>query len=557
MVQQDSSSGSEESASPYIASLFDVWKSHFRVFWPEWSTLALYATLVGLAIPYHEPWADEAQAWQLARTLPLSALFHTYLRYETAPGLWHLLLWIMNRVYVSYTGMHWICGLIAVAGTAVLLFRSPFPRYLKLTLPFTFYLVFQYAVVARSYVLVPLMLYLIAFYWKKSPIVLTLLLGLLANLSLHVAVISGGLAIVYVIEQAMQDTIRNPDFRRTLQFCALILLCLYGLAIWTAWPPSDLPIEAARGQNRQFLSPAIASLVGGICSPWILAAPFWGVIAFYFHSMRRLFYLIPVLFIAIFSGVVYAMFWHMGLMIPLLICLLWISWPSVSGCVLRHQKIMRYSLSYVICVQILWSICALVYDHYRAYSPDLATAEFLQPFVSKGAKIAVTYLDHPEGQDFFAEGILPYFDHNIFINQREPFWWWSKLNLTEVRFNAVLLSHPQIVIVETRPAMDQPINLNLPKIHLLVQSGYQLSNVFCGTILMRFNDRFTSCHLIFQYEGELKKLASNQAGLNVAGRISGTRNQPPDSIYPGNHGIMDDQISFPEIDTHHENGAAK
>ena len=169
--------------------------------WPEWGTLFCYAALVAFAIPYHEPWVDEAQAWQLARTFSLTTLFNTYIRYEGSPGLWYFLLWMMARIHIGYAGLHWICGAVAAAAIWLLLFRSPFPRYLKLSLPFTFFLLFQYAIVARSYVLVPLLLFFAAIVWKKSPFWIVLALGLLANTSLHAAVISGGLAAVYAIEQ--------------------------------------------------------------------------------------------------------------------------------------------------------------------------------------------------------------------------------------------------------------------------------------------------------------------------------------------------------------------
>ena len=154
--------------------------------WPEGCALSAYSALLAFAIPFHEPFADEAQGWQLARNLPLTSLFKTYIRYAAAPGLWHFLLWILIRAHVSYAGLHWISGAIAGPSvTALLLFKSPFPLYLKLALPFTVFLVYQYAVVARNYVLAPILLYAIAFVWKKNPLILALLLGLLANVALH------------------------------------------------------------------------------------------------------------------------------------------------------------------------------------------------------------------------------------------------------------------------------------------------------------------------------------------------------------------------------------
>src|SRR4051812_33338704 len=84
------------------------------LYWPECISLSLYAALVAFAIPYHEPFVDEAQSWQLARSLSLYDLFHTYLRYEGSPGLWHFLLWILIRLRVTYSTIHWICGAIGL-----------------------------------------------------------------------------------------------------------------------------------------------------------------------------------------------------------------------------------------------------------------------------------------------------------------------------------------------------------------------------------------------------------------------------------------------------------
>jgi hypothetical protein len=52
---------------------------------PEMVTLGLYAGLLIWAFPHHEPWADEAQAWQLARTLPFAQMFRL-LSYEGILG---------------------------------------------------------------------------------------------------------------------------------------------------------------------------------------------------------------------------------------------------------------------------------------------------------------------------------------------------------------------------------------------------------------------------------------------------------------------------------------
>jgi hypothetical protein len=479
--------------------------------------------LLALAIPYHEPWADEAQAWQMARTLPLRTLFVKYIRYEGSPGLWHFLLWILNWAHVSYAGLHWISGAVAVIATSILIFRSPFPRYLKLSLPFTYFLLYQYAVIARSYVLVPLLLYMIALCWRKSPVVLALLLGLIANLSLHMAVISGGLAIVYCIEQ-LRTADRPRD--RKLVLSAALLLSFYAFAIWTAWPPHDLLLSRVRGESRSLSMWAVISLTWGICEPWVLSIPFWTAIALCLRFRRSLFYLLPVMLFAIFSGAVQVEFWHAGLLVPLVICLLWVTWPSLNyHKVPQYELIGRVALVALAGTQILWSGYALAYDHCHADSPDLAASKFLSPLVKENATIAVTFLnsDIAKAQDYDDVGILPYLDRNPYLNQPLSFWWFSTHNRSEEMYPAALRSRPRIVLVEmlqTTPS--QSIAPKGAKIDLLTQNGYRLTHIFCGAKPLRLQVQPSPCHLIFEQSNSKGSLVISHA---VAGANGGHKGE--------------------------------
>jgi hypothetical protein len=482
---------------------FQGLRAEMRLRWPEWCTVSFYAGLVALAIPFHEPWVDEAQAWQLARSLSLPALFKTYIRYEGSPGLWYFLLWILNRAHIGYTGLHWICGVVALAATSLLVFASPLPRSLKLSLPFTCFLLFQYAVVARNYVLVPILLFALAYCWKKSPLLVALVLGLLANTALHAAVISGGLALVYGIEHLRKGSLKSAHQRRKLLLSALIVAAFYAFAIWTAWPPHDLALSRVRGESPTPIAHAIASLVWGICEPWGLSIPFWIVIALWFAARRKLMYLLPVLFFAVFSGEVYANWWHVGLLVPLLICLLWITWPepaAASARASRYETIGRFAMIFMIATQLLWSGYALVYDHYNAYSGDRAAAAFLKPFVQSGAKIAVTFIDDEGNHAFDGVGVLPYFDKNIYVNQADSFWWWSDLDSTETRFNEILPTQPRLVLVEVRykGGVDR-IDLNQPRIESVEKAGYRFVHAYCGTYPQRLQLGLTTCHVIFEY----------------------------------------------------------
>ena len=437
------------------------------------------------------PWADEAEAWQLARSLSLHDLFHTYLRYEGAPGLWHFLLWVLVRAGVSYSGLHWICGGIALAGVSVLMLASPLPRYLRLVFPFTFFLLFQYAVVARNYVLAPMLLFGVAALWKRRPVLVALLLGLLANVALHAAVISGGLAVVYALQYRGR--------RRELLPGAALLAGLYGLAMWTAWPPHDLVMPPRPHGLGPMLVAVISAGVWSICEPWILSIPFWIAMVFCFRARRSLVYLLPVALMVTFCGLVQTSFWHVGLLVPLLVSLVWITWPPASERPTRGEVAGRVALVVMLGTQLLWSAHALIYDHVRAYSPDPAAAQFLQPLVRNHARIAVTFVGDPRKEGFFSVGLLPYFDHNIYMNLERPFWDWSGRHTAETQFPAALRSHPEVIVVEvTQVGLSAPLPLDDAKIQLLGREGYRLSGRFCAALPQRMEAQQAYCHLIFQ-----------------------------------------------------------
>ena len=57
------------------------------------------AVIVGMS--FHEPWFDEAQAWQIARSASLREILFEIPHYEGHPQLWHLiLLWAVIRLDV-------------------------------------------------------------------------------------------------------------------------------------------------------------------------------------------------------------------------------------------------------------------------------------------------------------------------------------------------------------------------------------------------------------------------------------------------------------------------
>src|ERR1022692_2853662 len=129
--------------------------------------LFTWICITNFTLRYHEKWADEAQAWLVARDLPLRTIWFHELRYEGTPGLWHTILWIAQHVFhASYGAIGYIGLAGATAGAALLIFKAPFPRYIRWPLAFTYFMVYQYAVIARPYTLLSLLAFAAAMLFK-------------------------------------------------------------------------------------------------------------------------------------------------------------------------------------------------------------------------------------------------------------------------------------------------------------------------------------------------------------------------------------------------------
>ena len=65
-------------------------------------TLVLFAAMLAIVGPRHEPWFDEGQAWLLARDATLWDLLAHRVRYEGTPGLWHAILWLFSHAGMPF-----------------------------------------------------------------------------------------------------------------------------------------------------------------------------------------------------------------------------------------------------------------------------------------------------------------------------------------------------------------------------------------------------------------------------------------------------------------------
>ena len=123
-----------------------------RDFLAETITFLLFILLFAFALYVHDPWFDEMQAWLIAKTAPWYDLFFVLPHFEGHPPFFHLLLALPARLGVPWQiGLPFFCVAATLASVYLILFKAPFARWVRLCLPFTFFIFYQYGVLSRPY----------------------------------------------------------------------------------------------------------------------------------------------------------------------------------------------------------------------------------------------------------------------------------------------------------------------------------------------------------------------------------------------------------------------
>lgn len=319
----------------------------------EWIVLAVWVVLVCIIRHFHEPWFDETQAWQIARFASVKELLTEVEHYEGHPPLWHLLLMPFAKAELPYqTTIFCISLAFNIAALMLLLFRSPFPRWLRCYLPFTFYIFYMHGVHTRPYCMTMLAFFLLAMAYRsrnEKPgryvlsmcfLCLTTALGLL---------FSFGFCIIWLWEilqeyrtgaRKPRELVRDKRFWWLLLLAALaFLICLCISSAPDEFNSGDLASLKARVQRLYFLplfmfdatfgaillddtSPQSITMVilGAVigCLLWALFLPLLK------KNGRLLICVVPYLIAALFGALVYFSVHHLEIYQLFFIFILWI-----------------------------------------------------------------------------------------------------------------------------------------------------------------------------------------------------------------------------------------
>ena len=365
-----------------------------------------------------------------------------------------------------------IAGLLGTAASAIILWLAPFPPIVRVALPLTYYLCYQYAVIARSYDLIPVLVLSCAALFRQAgqrPVLFTSLLCLMAAVSVHgmIMAISIGIA-------ALAQT--HPR-KRFLPY-AFAFAAVAALLTLLAWPAVDgtfvTHLNFSFGHFIEVSGKAFAAAFTGETFSSL------AIVALTIPLLHRggglLFFTGASLLLCGVYAVVYSQVWHFGVLFLAWIFALWIASANCGADALVRKQppgrkndasLATLALAIVLAVQCYWTLCAVRYDWSEPYSGSLAAARDLRELAAAPNRIY--------GIGFACVAIQPYFPRNLFLNWSTAYWDWSTQNHINQDSLELDKHRPDYVMVGYKNEVERGIWTQLVQ-----NSGYRAIRHFAG-----------------------------------------------------------------------------
>jgi hypothetical protein len=422
---------------------------------PKWSALyaGLYALIVALVALHHEPWADEAQSWLLARDASIVDLWTRLLHYEGTPGIWQTLLHVAILTGTPYRALNLLSAAFAISACWLVVRYAPFPAPIRFALPFTFFLCYQYAVIARSYCLAPVLLFAAAILFRQGVSRIaefTIVLALLSAVSVHGMALSISIWLAFHVDVPRQWRKLPSSARQKVLIAGVGYWVAVILLVLAAWPaPDNMFVRHPYWSLEHVLTVAGKAVRGGFAGDWIASLAAIALsLSLLWRGRTLLLFSLTLVSLSFLNGIVYSQVWHYGL-----VFLGWLFAVWVAASRVRAGWTAVAALAIVICVQCYWTGRSVAYDWNSTYSASRDAAAYLrQTHIPRQRLFAIGYA---------CIGIEPYFPSNIFANMNgganPSYWDWSVRNhVNEDSANLASL-RPDYVIVGYKGAYERDL----------------------------------------------------------------------------------------------------
>lgn len=386
---------------------------------------------------YHEPWADEAQSWLIARDASVSEIIFKIARYEGTPVLWQLILKLLITLGLQYKYFYLVSVFFSTIGVWIIVYKLKIPNAFKILLPFSYFILYEYTVKARSYsLLLPVLAGLAWVYEnRRSHVILyNFLLGILATICLHGSIVSGVLYIFEIFE-VINTIIEDKNIKRYKKeiISIIVLSFLYIFIIFTVYPSSDVYVSITfTSKSKLTIINRILYYVIKFLEIFVLNYNYWKIMilpALIFTSLLFFFILRrnknKKMFFAIFLPTALFIYFirltthHLGIIFYVFIFAIYLIRYDIAE---NNKKYLNIMCTIMLIIHAMWSMKSIAAEVKYPYAAGKHVADYLEELDYEELDIYVS--------GYYATAILPYFENNIFDNDRggNTYYTWSNKN---------------------------------------------------------------------------------------------------------------------------------
>lgn len=439
---------------------------------PEFAVLFAYLLLLFVFLCFHEPWYDEAQAWLIARDSSFGEMLFGIPHYEGHPPVWFLLLSVFAKAGADFEITVKLLSLVINGvAVAILLFKAPFPRWVRMLLPFSYFLFYQHGVICRPYSLLLVGFLLAACFWherEEKPFRFAFALILMCASSAYGIIFAGGIAIVWLMELRTFAPSWGGYFRslfRGRRFAAMLALLLFALTqIALILPRSDtFAASYGMGGNNPVWFRLLYMLFGALADATCFSAyESYDELRYASFSLpkvavgcviglllltviylcgrkgkKRMLFFLPFALFVLFSGLVYFYLQHIDVLLQFLLFWCWVCRkelllrppaPEEGASRLRTAAKPILALCAGVCLgtSVFWTVAACRNEVLYPYGFSDALAEYLDENGLSQYGIMVRWkvdkdadgniLDNNTGQTVNGVALNAYYKENIVLN---------------------------------------------------------------------------------------------------------------------------------------------
>ena len=460
---------------------------------------------------FHEPWFDEIQAYLIARDASFHDIFFVLPHYEGHPPLWHILL-LPAKLGLSCRAALNLAQIVTFTGFAAMLeLRSPFGWKLKLFLPLSYYILYQYSVISRPYAMLMLAGLIVADVYPdrdKKPFRYLLAMLFICLCHSYGIAIAGGLAVADLLrrlrkEKSIPAIFRNTNKKLIVSYCLLLVGALIIIAdifpqdnangtrllhfkkvilafimCWTLVPSESIFTSFINDDTwLQTLDPGLTELLVGA----FLSVMIWYVLISICKKRNIISELIiPYLFITVFLSM-YAMPHHFGIFITLSLMILWIAQKTEPITIaelkapIEKAEPLKKSAGTIVysffgiaaAVNIYWSVYSYSVDIRTPYDIGENAAQWVKDNGLEDKMILSAWNEETTRMlTYGSASINGFMDKNIFVNSDQGLSYCTHVMTTDEEYASDIewmksLGSPEVILSSSVSIADEVEQLEL------------------------------------------------------------------------------------------------